>query len=235
MNAPFPSPDSRPAVPAGREHADMLLRASLACRFFGRVFQEAPDDGLLQALKEQALFAAWPLPGRDRDAREGLRLLRSSLEGEAGAAVREDFTALFIGPEDPLLQWESTWTTKERLLFGEPTGAVRAFYARHGLEASGPEPEDHVALEFAFLGDLLERAEAAGEGGDARAAADLLAEAGAFYAEHLAQWAGAFLQELERRAATAFYRGAALLCRASLGALDTVLAPCPPGHGPGPA
>jgi TorA maturation chaperone TorD len=212
--------------------ADILRGASLACRFFSRVFHEAPGTDFLSSLREQGLLCAWPLSGEGPHARLGLDLLAKSLEEETPSLIKEDFTALFIGPVNPLRQWESTWTTEERLLFGAPTQAVRECYARLGMAVSGTVPEDHIALELEFLGELLERAAQAQENGDAATADAWTEEAETFFAGHLGRFAGSFLLELGRRAATDFYRGAALLFRATLDTLETIHPPRPAGQGP---
>ncbi|NMC48261.1 MAG: hypothetical protein GYA47_02355 [Desulfovibrio sp.] len=231
MNAALFATRGLPEMPAGSDTTDMLRGASLACRFFSRVFHEAPGKDVLSALREQDLLSSWPLPGESPQARLGLDLLARSLEKETPSLIREDFTALFIGPVNPLRQWESTWTTEERLLFGEPTLAVRECYARLGMAVSGTVPEDHIALELEFLGELLQRAAQARENGEPAMAAAWMEEAETFFAGHLGRFAGSFLLELGRRAATDFYRGAALLFRATLDTLETIHPPSAGGAG----
>jgi TorA maturation chaperone TorD len=198
---------------------DLLKGASLACRFFGLLFHHEPSDALLHGLNSHALLEDWPLPVPDQDGAEGLALLRGFLKqriGDASALARREYTALFIGPERPLGQWESVWTSEDKLLFDESSMAVRAFYARHGVAAPGPDPEDHIALELLFLGELLDGTSLASEAGEVAESERLKQEARLFFERHLGRWAGMFLDELESRAVTDFYRGAAKLCRASL-------------------
>ncbi|QLA14786.1 TorD/DmsD family molecular chaperone [Desulfolutivibrio sulfoxidireducens] len=232
MNAAPSTTQPLSEIPAATDAADMLRGASLVCRFFSRVFHEAPEKDVLSALREQDLFSSWPLPDESPHARLGLDLLAHSLEEETPSRIREDFTALFIGPVNPLRQWESTWTTEEGLLFGEPTLAVREDYARLGMAVSGTVPDDHIALELAFLGGLLERAAQARENGESAMAAAWTEEAETFFAGHLGRFAGSFLLELGRRAVTDFYRGVALLFRATLDTLETIHPPRPVGQGP---
>jgi len=202
---------------------ERLMGAVLACRFFGLLFRAAPGKTLLRSLRDQGLLTNWPLAGGGAQAERGLGLMRGFLclpVEEAVSLTQREFAELFVGPEQPLNQWESVWTSREKLLFGESTLAVREAYACYGMETPGPEPDDHISLEMTFLGELLGRAAEASGQGDAAGAAELIAACAAFYATHPARWAKLFLRELEARAATDFYRGAAMLCAATLDSLE---------------
>lgn len=219
QHAMQPVPGARP----DRPRTDLLQGLSLACRFLGMLFTVSPEPAFLEDLHRQGLLEAWPLP-ETADAGQGLALMKGflSLPGREAKAGR-DYTELFIGPDQPLMQWESVWTTRDKLLFDEPTMAVRAFYARHGVAAPGPEADDHIALELTFLGELLERAVLAADKEQEDETEGLVQEAAAFHAEHLSRWAASFVRQMRDRAATDFYRGAALLCRATLEHMETVL------------
>lgn len=217
---------SIPKAFADRTGTDLLRGLSLAYRFFGWLFHNEPTELSLQTLREQDLLGQWPLPDDRPETSEGLSLLRNFLnrpKEEPLQAIRREYTELFIGPDHPLVLWESVWTTRDKLLFGEPTFAVRASYARHGVVTSNAEPDDHIALEMSFLGELLARAALALDERNLSGGESLILEACDFWRAHLAKWAGLFLQDLRERAKSDFYRGAALL---ALGTLATFESAC---------
>jgi TorA maturation chaperone TorD len=162
----------------------------------------------------------------DARSREGVELIRAYL-AQYGARpydlARRDYTELFIGPEHPLKQWESVWTTQDRLLFGDSAIEVGEIYARHGFVAQTQEPSDHIALEYSFLAELLNLIVQSAENRETGDVARLTFEARNFLERHLGSWVECFLEDLERRAATDFYRGVAMLCRATLDAIHNEL------------
>ncbi|MHC1711274.1 MAG: molecular chaperone [Solidesulfovibrio sp.] len=201
---------------------DILRGVSLACRFFGLVFGREPTEDLLRAMKEQRLLEKWPLGDADVRAREGAELIRAFLVQYGDRPyelARRDYTDLFIGPERPLKQWESIWNTQDKLLFGDLAGEVGAFYARSGFVVQNQEPSDHIALEWSFLAELVDRIVRSGKERNTGELAHWLFETREFHDKHLGRWATCFLEELERRATTDYYRGTALLCRSTL---DTI-------------
>jgi putative dimethyl sulfoxide reductase chaperone len=205
---------------------DILRGASLACRFFGLIFGQEPTEDLLRALNDQHLLEDWPLGDADARSREGGALIRA-FAAQHGVRpyelARRDYTELFIGPEHPLKQWESVWTTQDRLLFGDSASEVGEIYACHGFVAHTQEPNDHIALEYSFLAELLNLIVQSAESGEAGEVARLTLEARNFLERHLGSWAECFLEELERRATTDFYRGVAMLCRATQDAIHNEL------------
>lgn len=206
---------------------DMAEACAVACGFLARLFQECPSREWLLTLRDRQLLEEWPLAMPAEQGREGdtgLRLMARFVAelDEAGiAAIRRDHAAMFVGPGDPLPQWESVCLTEDRLLFGEPAFAVRRLYAEFGLALppESGEADDHVGYELAFVASLLHMAaDALAEARIAQAEIALHAAA-AFLREHLLPWVGEFLDALQARADTPFYRGAAMLCRDTLRAV----------------
>lgn len=110
------------------------------------------------------------------------------------AAVHADYQRLFLAPDLPVPLWESLWLSQEKLLFTQETSAVRAWYARYGLEIRqvGHEAEDHLGLELFFLGWLLDQGQ--------------LDAAGAFLSEHASLWIPECCQRLHDEAETPFWK-----------------------------
>jgi TorA maturation chaperone TorD len=183
---------------------------SLAC-----LFRKEPDEEILAALSEEQQLSC---------LFEDLKsLLPVAVELEADIAahthesdayqaqLREDFNRLFIGP-GPLLAppWESVHRSRERLLFGEHTLAVRDFYHSFGLKAAKQEqePEDHIALELEFAGWLCQQAANAESPEQAGVFIDGHRE---FLVRHMFEWVPAFCGAVSRSSETAFYRKLAIL------------------------
>ncbi|WP_243547036.1 TorD/DmsD family molecular chaperone [Pseudodesulfovibrio tunisiensis] len=210
------------------QSSENLLGASVACAFLGRVLREAPDADLLEEIRREDLLADWPLPvtGELRHSLGSLKNWLESLDEVALEQVRVDHADLFVAPNRAVPMWESVWTTRERLLFGDPTFEVRDAYARHGLTAPllNNEPDDHLGLELAFMAHLLVGAAQAQVNDDPDTAEAMLADARAFLSDHLGRWAGVCLEEIEARAGTDYYRAVAELCRATVDSLPALLA-----------
>lgn len=208
--------------------SDVLWAWSMALTFLGRVLLDVPDSDLLHQVREERLLEDWPLPLDSSETEQGLSLMAAGLADRdlAGqSAIARDFSDLFICTDHPVAIWESVWTGREHLLFEEPEVDVRKAYGANGLAIAGADrmPADHLGLELAFVGCLLGRAAQAAERGNGPEARRLTEEVRVFLGRHLGRFAHDCLQEIERRVATDYYRGAARLCRATLGSLGALL------------
>ncbi|MDR1947290.1 MAG: molecular chaperone TorD family protein [Desulfovibrio sp.] len=181
---------------------------ALALHICSKVLQEAPDESFLAEVREQRLFATWPLTPASEEAAAALTELDREYGSKAGdtASLRLDHLALFSGPAPAARPWESVWREKDNLLFGEQTMLVRERYAEWGLvvENFGHEPEDHIAFELAFCVHLLHRM-AVGENSAVKALA-------AFPDGHLLEWVEPCLRKASVSASEEFYRHMPLLC-----------------------
>ncbi len=199
-------------------------RQAVAYHFLGRCFHAPPSAAWLEALARDRLFRAWPLPSDDEDTAAGLALLAAYCERWDPAqlgALTWDFNRLFVGPGEMLAPpWESVYRSKTKLTFQEPTLQVRALYEEFGVQAPAlhREPDDHLALELAFLATLSERAIEAAARGDGEQLGRCLRAQQEFLHDHLLAWAPGCLALVEAHAETDYYRGAARLARGSLAA-----------------
>ena len=202
----------------------LQARQAVAYHFLGRCFHAPPSAAWLEALARDRLFQAWPMPTGDEDTAAGLALLAAYCERWDPAqldALTWDFNRLFVGPGEMLAPpWESVHRSKTKLTFQESTLQVRALYEAFGVHAPAlhREPDDHLALELAFLATLSERAVEASDRGDDDQLEGCLRAQQAFLRDHLLAWAPACLALVETHAETDYYRGAARLARGSLAA-----------------
>ena len=190
---------------------ELMRERSLAYRFLSRAYRTAPDEAFIAALCDASAH---------RPADDPLAVFFAELAEADDEALRielaADYNRLFLGMgPHPVPPYESVYTSPEGLLMQEARDQVLAAYRAQGLDAPDDFnlPEDHLALECAFVAELADRAAAACERGEDDAAGDLAALQRAFVDEHLGAWLPAFCADAEKRARTSFYRGLAALTR----------------------
>lgn len=202
--------------------SEKLIATYLAYRFLGKAFFEAPAVELLEQLKQDDLFADWPLDCTNDTMRNGLDTLQRFLQEwqvENFDDIRRDFTLLFIGPGHLLAPpWESVYRNEERLIFDKETLQVRLLFHQFGMAVPTVrhEPEDHFGLEMMFVAHLCQVA-LDGIRTDQPYHTDLaLAGIDSFFREHLGVWAHAFLADVKEAAKTPYYRGLSLLASGTI-------------------
>jgi len=198
---------------------ELLAIRQLLYSFLGSSFLYLPNAHQIKTILHDSLFDELPLVIAGEDFQQGLSLLQTwTKESESRAfkeilaELRQDYTAMFIGPGHLLAApWESVYLTEERLTFGEPTLAVREFYLRHGLEFAkkNSEPDDHFGLEMEFMSKLI--------AGQIQNLAEGLQEEAAFFEseqlvflqEHLLKWTDDFTDNILNNARTLYFQGLA--------------------------
>jgi len=202
---------------------DQLDALAAAFDTLGKLHRQAPDSAALAAFRR--LQAEWPLPGTP-DAAAGMAALdRSARADETAEQITADHDRLYGDSANAIVPpYESVHRGSEGLLFDTQTIEVRAAYREFGLRAPrlNREPDDHLGLEFDFVGQLLLAALDAMDAGDADGAARALAGVRRFWREHLQPWAPDVLRRIAAAAGTQFMAGVALL---SLGALESLQMP----------
>ncbi|MFQ5894973.1 MAG: molecular chaperone [Nitrospinota bacterium] len=183
--------------------------------FFTTLLLEPPSDELVDFMaSERGLLKERP-PGEEpgegwREMAEMVSLSLGRL-GEFAEELRDEFTALFIGPQGYILQpYESYQLTGA--LMGAPLLEVKEFCRRAGFEKEEgfKEFEDHAAYELELMRQLIlkqERAE------DPEGEAAWLSLQREFLHKHLLRWLSDFLGELERHRRAQFYKGLAIAAR----------------------
>lgn len=137
---------------------------------------------------------------------EALRPLQS-LTDEGLEAIRQEYTKLFLGPEELVAPpWESVYTTKARALFQESTLEVRNWYKRFGYQPAGyPNyPDDHISLMLHFLalltGEALACLESCAEGYK-----NVLKGQKEFAQSHLLNWLPRYEQDMDKSETNLLY------------------------------
>lgn len=171
-----------------------------------------------------ALACDVPVTGTDLDA-FAAGLATADLE-----SVRKDLAAdhsalLLAMSTHAVSPYESVYTSEEHLMMQAARDEVVAAYASSGFAKAGEYhvPEDHISLELDFMAALGNRAANAVDtvlAAQVDTESDPLAEAERdmnaqidFLERHLFVWAPQFCDELEKRAATPFYRGVSQMLR----------------------
>lgn len=210
------------------ETSETYFAAAIVCAFFGRVFSHDPEREFISQVRDENLLEEWPLETSVED-KASLDLLTSciaDLDEQEMALLQDDYNALFVIPDSAVPVWESVWTTKERLLFGDPTFAVREAYARYGVVAPklNNEPDDHIGLELDFMARLFALSADAMEAGDTVKADECAEDAKSFYHDHFGKWAKDCLVEIESKSVTEYYTSMARLCMSMVDSLPRILA-----------
>jgi TorA maturation chaperone TorD len=182
--------------PAGtaRHGADPLdaERARLFA-LLGRLLSAAPDAGLLARLTA--------LRGDTSPLGRAFAGLAEAAAATTPAEASREYFALFIGVgRGELLPYASYYLTG--FLHERPLAELRGTLRQLGIEraAGVAEPEDHLAFCCEVMAGLLE-----GRFGDA--------SPDAFFARHLAPWAGRCFADLAAAEAAQFYRAVGVLGR----------------------
>ena len=188
--------------------AEWLDQMAAAATFLSHaLLRRDAAASMLQELNTASLAGSWPLEGDDH--RTGAALLEAAVREPAAAEdLTEDFDALFIGPgRMHACPYESVYRSLEGLTFEAETMQVRRFYADHGLQAPAfnREPDDHIGLEVAFVGQLCLAALNALEDHEPERAHQFVSSARLFVAQHLGVWGPDFCTRVIDNAHTAFY------------------------------
>lgn len=164
-------------------------------RFLASLLAAAPSAELLAGIAR--------LHGDETPVGQTISALARHAAGTTHAQVEREFFELFIGVgRGELLPYASFYLTG--FLNERPLAQVRADLAALGVaRASGRfEPEDHIALLFEVMADMAQ--------GHLDAPAQ---RQGAFFAQHIAPWAGQFFDDLAIAPSAKFYQPVAELGR----------------------
>lgn len=179
---------------------------------FHTVLGTEPTKEMMNAVSsEESLQTITLFESEDSDAAKELgRVLAScrELDDECLSRMRDEYTRLFIGPEDLIAApWESVYTTKERALFQESTLAVRNWYKKyHYLPAGYPRiPDDHISLMMHFLELTTGKAITLLEEERLEECKNMLEGQKIFEKNHLLNWVGTYAEEMQRSAMKEFY------------------------------
>lgn len=206
---------------------DDLDAVAAACAFLANLLLRIESAPEVVANLDTDQVAAWPLAGANPSTDAGLAALHLAIAEPASAEELEaDYRQLFVGPGTLAAPpWESVHRDDEGLMFQEQTMNVRHAYAEFGLQAPAlnKEPDDHMGLELAFVGELAVTALNAAEAGDVVGQSTLLEAMAAFCEQHLATWGPQLGRLIVAGATTDLYRAVGHLLEGSIEAFGTIL------------
>ena len=180
-------------------------------------FLEDPETGSAGAsfeafagLGARAAAGEWPFC----DARAVEAGLAEMVGGLADGVTDElvwEFRRLFVGPgHKAAAPWGSVYTDHDGVMFGESALALGAWMRRQGIArlADEGDPDDHIGLVLMMMAWI------------AWNRPELLRE---FLQQHVLTWTSHYLGKLEAEARHSFYRGLAVVTRASLEGVQSEL------------
>ncbi len=142
-------------------------------------------------------------------------------EGEDLDEIKEelnvDFARIFLGPgPSPAFPYESVYRSRSGLLMQGPFDEVRDSYRMAGINKNPElkEPEDHIAVELAFMAQLCNQSEMAVKNHEGKEALIQFEHQKEFLQNHLLSWAPSFCADIRRTAQTEFYQSLAVLLEA---------------------
>lgn len=193
-----------------------------------RCFEREMDADLAAQIARAGAFAS-----DDEGLTAAFSALQADVAGVDDAGLEElavVFDRVFFGMGPRTAQkafpYESVYTSEKGLMMQDAFAAVKRVYAAASFTKNPEfkEPEDHVAVELAFMARRCEQAAEALRAGDADTAEELLRGQQAFLAEHLLNWFDRFSADMEHAAEGGFYAHLAAFTRAFLSADAAALA-----------
>jgi anaerobic sulfite reductase subunit A len=204
----------------------VIQNRSQTYKFLSQIYRIEVSEDFLKSMQSKEFLEQLEILGKQfrevsSELAQGFDLLQAFLQATKSrppSKVLEDLAAdysrLFLlrGGVHP---YESVYLGKEKLLMGDPWLEVKRTYASAGFALrDAKEPEDHLAFELEFMYHLCQKTEKAlakGEGAEG-----LLDIQRRFLNDHLSKWAPTLCDGIVEKAATNFYRAAALITKGFL-------------------
>lgn len=216
------NPDATPDV------ADVMRSRAALYGLLARVFRREVDVAFWEELRAMRYPQNDPNPAVNEAFRQVYRYVRHAREDSLDE-LAIDFARTFLGSgvlnPNAAFPYESVYTSTHALLMQEARDEVLALYRSQGVDKdpTWTDPEDHIALELAFMQVLCERCAEAIEAADDEAARALVCTQHGFLTAHLLEWVPRFCIDVPRYATTDFYRGFSNLTAAFLADDKTLL------------
>ena len=163
--------------------------------FLVEVFYDAPEEAFVDRLLSGDLQV--PDGGVNDHMDRGFRRLERFVEANrdrdpetVATELGREYTRLFVGPRPPVLPHE-TYYREDTALIGEGLAEVEASYSAAGWAPPEdyPEENDFIAVELAFLRNLIDRQRTGHE--------ETFGFERVFLDEHLLRWYEPFLADLD--------------------------------------
>ena len=162
------------------------------------------------AVNADELCHEWPF-GQEEELRRGFPLMCQSGLTAQGTLdeILWEYRRLFVGPGHVAVPlWGSVYTDRECVVFGKATLELRHWMKANGIKRSEEEknPEDHFGTLLLLMSWI------------ARNKPECLDE---YLCQHVLPWAGHMLCLLESEAQLDFFKGLAIVTKATLDGLQT--------------
>ncbi|SEV84988.1 TorD/DmsD family molecular chaperone [Natrinema salifodinae] len=172
-------------------------------------FVDVPDEAFVETLLSEDVML--PEDSVSEDLDRGFAALEAFIEenrhrdvADVQADLEREFTRLFVGPRPPILPHE-TYYRDDTDFRGEGLAEVEASYGAAGWSPPEdyPEENDYVAVELAFLRNLIRRQRAGYE--------ETFGYQRVFHEEHLSEWIDDLAADVHERTDERFYAAVAAL------------------------
>ena len=190
--------------------ADVLRGRMATYQFLSRLFRVEVDQELYDTL----VSMRFPTNTGNALVDEGYRMICGYLSQADGTVLTElavDYVRAFIGSGNDgfsaAYPYESVYTSEGGLMLQDAYAEVLHVYRGAGF-AKNPgfkEPEDHLAVELAFMALLCGRAVEALRAGDEAGAERQLRAQREFLSDHLLNWIDRFTSDVRKAAEDGFY------------------------------
>ena len=186
-----------------------------------RFFIEEPSKEYLKPFIYQKMIELFPFQEESEGIREGINDIKKYLssfdpvnKNEDYENLHWDYTKMYIGPfEIKVKPYESSYVSKDGLLFQETTMSVRKMYKQFGFQSVDHiEADDHIGLELDFIFHLNQLCMESCKSDNPNALAEvnyLLQQQQSFLNNHLAKYVKEFTNNTISFADTDFYKGLA--------------------------
>lgn len=192
-----------------KELSALMISRANVYRVLSRCFREEVDVEFARELSEEFSFES-----TDENLSVPLNEMRTSLAGIDDDGIEQlavIFDRVFFGM-GPLtahhaFPYESVYTSDRGIMMQEAYSQVVRTYREQKLakDSSFTEPEDHIAVELAFMATLSDRAAAFLDEGEMDAATVTVEQQLSFIENHLLNWVDRFAVDLKKAAADGFY------------------------------
>lgn len=182
------------------------------------IYQEPTVEGVAEQRNDKTFMSA-PFAMDNEAVKKGLSLMEGWCEAaptdaaafdEAVSDLKREWFRLFVGagtPDAP--SWEGYYIDPNSQIMGRTTLAVRRWYQKYGLQIENinKEPDDNLGLMLGFLAHLIGcQADALTED-DNEKAVEISADVEAFLADHILPWITTWHYDVEKHAASDYFRG----------------------------
>ncbi len=207
-------------------------------RLTARAFEREADEELIEQARA---FVESQIDGLDRKTQALVLTATKQLQQALSGFDKSDnktewldylsagYAELFLGvAEEPIAPFESVYLGAEKTLYEKQYFEVTAFMKEYEFAkpADFNEPEDHIAIEWAFLYSMLSRSLKLRETDEAIKADELDAAATCFAQDHLGLWNERACDDfLKSDDSNGFYSAFASLAKAAMLEFMVISAP----------